>query len=65
MDDWVDVLVISWMIMVEWLDNYLLRVCWVDDWHVDEDQVSSWACGWMGGCAGRWTVGGWFHKRML
>ena len=50
MDDWVYVLVItSWMIMVEWLDNHLLHVCWVDDWHVDEDQVSSWTCGWMDG----------------
>lgn len=87
MDDCVDVLVVtSWMIMVEWLENPLLRVCWVDEWCVDEDQVSSWTCGrmgvqaggwdmngtsaagwmsgWMDGCVGRWTVGGWFHKRM-
>lgn len=50
MDDWVGALVVtSWMIMVEWLENYLLRVCWVDEWRVDEDQVSSWTCGWMDG----------------
>ena len=49
MEDWVGVLVTGWMIISEWLDNCLLRVCWVDEWHVDEEQVGSWLDVWMDG----------------
>lgn len=33
-------------------------------WDMNGTSAAGWMSGWMDGCVGRGTVGGWFHKRM-